>query len=108
MNTTIFSYIFYLYILTFLLTIFFLTAKPNQHNKNCDILVEIKQMLSCNRRSCDVLLRLTVTAKNIEIPLNFQVWKLCGKAQFQHSLGKSSETVRKLHLSTKSPHQEIR
>ena len=36
------------------------------------------------------------------------VWKFCGKAQFPYSLGESPETLRKLCLSTKIPHQEIR
>ena len=36
------------------------------------------------------------------------VWKFCGKAQFPYSLGESPETMRKLCLSTKIPHQEIR
>ena len=45
----------------------------------------------------------TITAKNIVISPYFLVWKFCGKAQFRHSF-----RMRKLCLSTKFPHQEIR
>ena len=48
------------------------------------------------------------TAKNTVISLNFLVWKFCGKVQFRIVLGESPETVRKLCLSIKFPHQEIR
>ena len=47
-------------------------------------------------------------AKNTVISPNFMVWKFCAKAQFPHSLGESPETMRKLCLSTKFPHQEIK
>ena len=46
-------------------------------------------------------------AKNRVISPNFLVWKFCGKAQFPHSFGELPETMRKLYLSTKFPHQEI-
>ena len=41
------------------------------------------------------------TAKNTVISPDFLVWKICGK-------GDSSETMRKLCLSAKLPHQKIR
>ena len=53
------------------------------------------------------LLAIPIT-KNTAISSNFLVWKFCGKAQFPHCFGKSSETMRKLCLSTKCPNQEIR
>ena len=40
--------------------------------------------------------------QNTIISSNFLVWKFCGKAKFP------PETMRKLCLSTKFPHQEIR
>ena len=63
------------------------------------------------------------TAKNTVISLNFLVWKFCGKAQFPHifrgfarnyhsfrrfARNYAPETMKKLCLSTKFPHQEIR
>ena len=39
---------------------------------------------------------------------NFLVWKFCEKAQFPHSFGRARKIMRKLCLSTKFPHQEIR
>ena len=47
-------------------------------------------------------------AQNTIISPNFLMWKFCGKAQFPHSFCDSPETMRKLHLSTKFPHQKIR
>ena len=50
----------------------------------------------------------TSTAKNTVISPNFLVWNICGKAQFPHSFGRIAETMRKLCLSTKFPHQEMK
>ena len=47
----------------------------------------------------------TSTAKNTVIPPSFLVWKFCGKVQFLHC---KAQLMRKLCLSTKFPHQEIR
>ena len=47
----------------------------------------------------------TITTKNSVISSNFLVLRFCGKAQFPHSF---PETMRKLCLSTKFPHQKIR
>ena len=51
------------------------------------------------------IVRGMITAKNTVISPNFLVSKFCGKAQFPHSF---PETVRKLSLSTKFSHQDIR
>ena len=48
------------------------------------------------------------TAKNAVLSPNFLVWKFCGKAQFRIVSGESPKTMRKLCLSIKFPHQEIR
>ena len=50
----------------------------------------------------------TLTVKNSAISPNFLVGKFCGKAQFRIVSGTSPETMRKLCLSTKFLHQEIR
>ena len=47
----------------------------------------------------------TYTTENTVISADFLVWKFCGKAQFT---GDPTEPMRKLCLSTKFPHQEIR
>ena len=49
-----------------------------------------------------------VTAKNSVILPDFLMWKFCGKAHFPIVSGDSPDTVRKLPLSEKFPHQEIR
>ena len=49
---------------------------------------------------------LTNTAEGTAISSNFLVWKFCEKAQFLHRA--TPETMRKLCLSIKIPHQEIR
>ena len=56
----------------------------------------------------NILKALSITVKNTAISPDFLVWKFFGKAQFLHSSGESPETMRKLCLSAKFPHQEIR
>ena len=48
------------------------------------------------------------TAKNTVISPNFLMWKFCGMHSFRIVSGESPETMRKLCLSTKFPHQGIR
>ena len=55
-----------------------------------------------------IIFRETSTAKNTVISPNFLVWNICGKAHFPHSFGRIAETMRKLCLSTKFPHQEMK
>ena len=56
----------------------------------------------------DRVVNTPVTVKNTVILPNFVVWKFCEKAQFPPSLGRYGKTMRKLCLSIKFPHQEIR
>ena len=48
------------------------------------------------------------TAQNAVISPNFLAWKFVERYSFRIDLGKSPETMRKLCLSTKFPHQKIR
>ena len=43
-----------------------------------------------------------------KISIKVLVSKFCGKAQFPHCFGSSTKTIRKICLSTKFPHHEIR
>ena len=54
-----------------------------------------------------IFLPLINTAKKIVISPNFVVWKFYEKAQFPY-ISELPETMQKLYLSKKFPHQEIR
>ena len=64
--------------------------------------VNLNLMLNHEKLNINIL---TSTTKIIVILPNFQVLKFCGKAQFPHI---ARESIRKLCLTTKCPHQEIR
>ena len=96
--------------------------------------VQWGSILGINVLICDLFFRHriwtlpVITAQNTEIWLNFLVWTFCGKVQFPQNFGRitgecdqilSEEifngklqffcaVMRKLRLSTKCPHQEIR
>ena len=48
------------------------------------------------------------SAQNTVILHNFLLWKFCGNAQLWKDTGKTPGTLRKLCVSTKFPHHEIR
>ena len=50
----------------------------------------------------------TSTPENTKILSYLLVWKVCAKAQFPRSFGLFPKTLRKLCVSTKFPHQQIR
>ena len=71
-------------------------------------------MYQYNRNRIDITLiyqyfcELLYTAKNTVISLNFLVWNLVERHNFRIVSGDSPETMRKLCLSTKLQHQEIK